>query len=105
METKSGLGDALADASEDAPINVWVEVTGVSAFTVLSAGESRTITGECKYAGFIEFDRRLTGWPTGRLDYVTHEGRGDVPLLAVFDSEADEGPERMGLITDWEIVD
>jgi hypothetical protein len=98
------LHDALEQAEEDDPVSVHVTVAGIDATTILNRDDVQTITGECEYSPHIDLDRDLMGWPTGRVDYWDDGDGGEAPVLAVYDSEADEGPEVVGEIVDWEIV-
>ena len=102
--TDRELRTALEQGEEGDPVGIWLEVAGIGLRTILDRDEVRTITGDCEYSPHIDLDRRLFNWPTGRVDYWDLEDGGEAPVLAVYDSEADEGPEAVGEIVDWEIV-
>lgn len=85
--------------------SVWLHVAGIDPTTVFKHDETRTVTGVIEGDIFVDLDRRLRGWPEGRIDYWDAADGGEAPVLVGLDTDEDEGPEPLGEIVEWEFVD
>ncbi|ELZ92824.1 hypothetical protein [Haloferax volcanii] len=93
----------LYDAIDDGD-GVWLHIAGIDPTTVFKDGETRTVTGVVEGDIFVDLDRRLRGWPEGRIDYWDAANGGEAPVLVGLDTDEDEGPEPLGEIVEWELT-